>query len=361
MDFALDDTQNEVRELAEDVLRRSVDHSRPVDADTGYDAVAWKALSDAGLLSLAVPEELGGAGLGVIETSVVLTEIGRWAASVPAVATLALGVLPVVRFGTAAQRDEVLKGIESGRVLTAALNEPGDPLSGTPRLTAVRDGSELLLTGRKIAVPHAGLAERMLVSCEVPGEGAGIALVYPGSAGMSLHRTPSSAGSPEYTVVFDEVRVDAADLLGGTCDPEVLEGVHDLAMAGVCALAQGSVAGALELTSEHVRTRTQFGRPLAEFQAVAGQIADVYIASRTLDLATRAACYGLTRGGTSEDCRTAAAWLTESAPQALRTCHHLHGGVGLDLTYPLHRHTALVNDLTRFLGGAEASLDRVAS
>lgn len=354
MDFALDETQDEVRALAADVLGRCVDHGR------AHDAVTWKALADADLLTLAVPEEQGGAGLGVVETAVVLGEIGRWTAAVPALATLAFGVLPVARFGTAAQREDVFRGVASGRVLTAALNEPGDPLPTRPRLTARRDGSALVLSGRKTAVQHADSADRMLVSCAVDGE-PGVALVDPTSDGITLHATPSSTGTAEHTAVFDEVRIGAGDLLGGACDAEVLEGVHDFAMAGICALARGAVAGALELTSEHVRTRTQFSRALAEFQAVAGQIADVYIASRTLDLVTRAACWGLTSGNAPDDCRTAAAWLTGSAPRALATCHHLHGGIGLDRTYPLHRHTALVTDLTRLLGGAEASLDRIAS
>lgn len=358
MDFALDGTQEQVRELADDVLRRSVDHGR---TDGGRDAVVWKALADADLLSLAVPEQQGGSGLGVVETAVVLGEIGRRTADVPALSTLAFGVLPVARFGTAAQQDEVLRGVESGRVLTGALNEPADPLPARPRLTARRDESELVLSGRKTAVQHADAAERMLVSCTVDGEGTGIALVDPTSSGVTLHRTPSSTGSPEHTAVFDDVRISADDLLGGRCGPDVLEGAHEFAMVGICSLARGSLAGALELTSEHVRTRTQFGRPLAAFQAVAGQVADVYIASRTLDLATWAACWGLTSGNAPEDCRTAAAWLTTSAPPALHTCHHLHGGVGLDVTCPLHRHTALVKDLTRLLGGAEASHDRIAS
>lgn len=363
MDFALDETQSEVRELAENVLSRSVDHGRARPGGTGYDAAVWKALSEAGLLSLAVPEDLGGAGLGVVENALVLSEIGRHTADVPALPTLAFGVLPAVRYGTEPQQEEVLKGVDSGRVLTAALSEPGDPLPETPRLTARRDGAELALTGRKTGVLHADSADLVLVSCTVPGDGVGIALVDPRTRGVSMRRTPSSTGSPECAVDFDDARVNAIDLLGGSCGRDVLAGVHDLAVAGMCALAQGSLAGALELTSEHVRTRTQFGRPLAEFQAVAGQVADVYITSRTLDLATRAACWGLTgqRANNGEDCRTAAAWLTGSAPQALATCHHLHGGVGLDVTYPLHRHTALVRDVVRLLGGAENSLDRIAS
>ena len=130
-------------------------------------------------------------------------------------------------------------------------------------------------------------------------------------------------------------------------------------MAGACSLADGAVSAALALTRDHIATRRQFGRPLAAFQAVAQQIADVYIASRTLHLATMSACWRLGAGmDASADLAVAGWWCAEESPQAVRTCHHLHGGTGMDVTYPLHRLSALVSDLVRFLGGVEYQLER---
>src|SRR5213079_345728 len=98
-----------------------------------------------------------------------------------------------------------------------------------------------------------------------------------------------------------------------------------------------------------IRSRQQFGRPLATFQAVAQQIADVAIAARTLHLATLSACWRLGTGRPAgADLDVAAHWLAEELPGALRTCHHLHGGLGLDVTYPLHRYSSLARDLVRF-------------
>ena len=109
-------------------------------------------------------------------------------------------------------------------------------------------------------------------------------------------------------------------------------------MAGACALIDGAVAGALALTRDHVATRHQFGRPLAEFQAVSQQIADVYIASRTMHLATLSACWRLdTDRDPGADLGVAGYWCAEQASKAVRRCHHLHGGLGMDVTYPLHR------------------------
>jgi alkylation response protein AidB-like acyl-CoA dehydrogenase len=133
-------------------------------------------------------------------------------------------------------------------------------------------------------------------------------------------------------------------------------------VAGACALIDGAVAGALALTRDHVATRRQFGRPLAEFQAVSQQIADVYIASRTMHLATLSACWRLDEGrDPGADLSVAGYWCAEQASQAVRHCHHLHGGLGMDVTYPLHRFSALVTDLTRYLGGAEYQLEHQCS
>ena len=130
--------------------------------------------------------------------------------------------------------------------------------------------------------------------------------------------------------------------------------LYRLAIAGACAVADGALAAALDLTTEHVRSREQFGRPLATFQAVAQQIADVYATARTLHLATVSACWRLDTGrDAGRDTDVAAYWLADYGPAAVRTCHHLHGGLGMDITYPLPRYSALMTDLVALVGGAD--------
>jgi alkylation response protein AidB-like acyl-CoA dehydrogenase len=95
---------------------------------------------------------------------------------------------------------------------------------------------------------------------------------------------------------------------------------------------------------------------------VAQQVADVFIASRTLHLATLSACWRLDTGrDAAEDTDVAAYWLAEHAPVALRACHHLHGGIGMDVSYPLHRYSSLVKDLARFVGGVDHRLDQLGA
>ena len=176
----------------------------------------------------------------------------------------------------------------------------------------------------------------------------GVALVDPRARGVRMTRTPSSSGEPEYVLELDRAPVEG--MLGG---PECVRDLYQLAVAGACALADGVVAGALALTRDHVASREQFGRPLAAFQAVSQQIADVYIASRTMHLAALSACWRLAGDlDAAADLEVARYWCAEQAPRSVRLCHHLHGGIGMDVTYPLHRFSSLAADLARFLGGA---------
>jgi 3-oxo-4-pregnene-20-carboxyl-CoA dehydrogenase alpha subunit len=198
-----------------------------------------------------------------------------------------------------------------------------------------------LLSGVKVGVGYAADAYRILVPA-----GDTVFLVDPRAPGVSLTRTPTSSGVPEFTVRLDRI---PGEPLGA------VDELERLALAGACAVGDGLLAGALDLTVEHVRTREQFGRPLATFQAVAQQIADVYIASRTLHLATLSACWGL-----GADLAVAGHWLAEEALPALHICHHLHGGLGVDVSYPLHRYYSATKDLVRGLRGVENRLERMA-
>ncbi|GAA4724736.1 acyl-CoA dehydrogenase family protein [Phytohabitans rumicis] len=336
MDFTPDEAQEAVVRLAADVLEGAGDAPER----------AWKALAQAGLLALALPPGLGGSGLGVLETSLVLTEVGRRAAAVPALSTLALGVLPVVRWADPAP--QLLAGVAAGdTVLTAALREPGDPLPLVPRTTA-----SPLVTGTKVGVPYAEQAHRILVPVTLDSGGTAVAVVDPAAPGLRMHRTPSATGEPEYTVRLDGVQ---PQLIGGS-----VADLYRCAIAGACAAGAGALAGALALTAAHVGTREQFGRPLARFQAVAQQIADAYVVSRTMELAALSASWRLGAGlPADDDLAVAAYWLASEAPAAVQACHHLHGGLGLDVTYPLHRHSSTIKDLVRLLGGAEHLLGRV--
>jgi alkylation response protein AidB-like acyl-CoA dehydrogenase len=348
MDFSLTDTQQEIARLA----GRLLDHGR---------SDPWNELGQSGLLALSLPVELGGEGFGVMDTAVLLAEIGRRAAAVPALATLMTGMLPIVRWGDGdLQRALLLPAATGELILTAGLREPSDPLPREPAAT-VTEGS---VSGTKVGVPYCEQARHVLLPVtfaelaggDDPRAVTGVVIIDPTADGACMTRTPSAADSPEYTLRLDRVRVE--HVLGGA---DCLEDLSQLAVAGACCLADGALSAALALTRDHVASRRQFGRPLATFQAVAQQIADVYIASRTLHLATLSACWLLDTGrDAGRDLGVAGYWCAHEAPRSVRTCHHLHGGTGMDVSYPLHHFSALISDLVRFVGGADYQLERQA-
>jgi alkylation response protein AidB-like acyl-CoA dehydrogenase len=354
VDFALGETQQAVARVATDVLGRG--QSAAAGQNEPQDSALWKELGQAGLLSLTLPPWLDGDGLGVLETAVLLTEVGRRAVAVPALATLMLGVLPVVRWGGRDLQEMLLPQVGSGdTVLTAAVREPSAQMPAAPATVASLIGDSGTVTGTKIGVPYAAAARWILVPASIASGGRAVVVVDTRADGVWLHRTPSSAGAPEYTL-----RLAEAPVTGVVGD--AVEDLYQLALAGACCLADGALAAALALTTAHLAAREQFGRPLATFQAVAQQIADVYIAARTLHLATLSACWRLAAGrDAAGDLDVAAYWLAQEAPAALRTCHHLHGGIGLDVTYPLHRYSSLITDLARFVGGADYRLDALGA
>ena len=305
-------------------------------------AQAYKNSSE--LRDLPVPEESGGAGLTVTELGALLAEAGRHAD--PSVLVLMTGTLPLARWGEGDRLGE-------RPLLTAALREPANPFPERPGVTLI--GNEV--SGVKVGVPYLSQADQVLVPVSVAGDSA-VVLIGTDAPGVTITPTRSSSGPalPEATL-----RLEHAPVLAVLGKADCVADLYLLATLAACCLIDGALAEALSLTTKHVASRRQFGRPLATFQAVAQKIADVSIASRTLHLATLSACWRLETGRDSGGAADLAGyWACEVAPPAVRDCHHMHGGIGMDTTYPLHRLSSLITDLTRFLGGAEYRLERLA-
>ncbi|OBL12625.1 acyl-CoA dehydrogenase [Mycobacterium sp. 1245499.0] len=334
MDFDLTATQQAVADVVTSVFEREL---------------SWDALVNGGVTALPVPERLGGDGVGLPEVATVLTEIGRHGAITPALATLGFGVLPLLELASDEQQDRFLAGLAKGGVLTAALNEPGTALPDRPSTTFA--GGRL--SGTKVGVGYAGQADWIIVTAD-----SAVVVVSPKANGVEVVQTPTSNDSEEYTVSFADVAVEDSDVLAGATAPRV----NQLVLAAIGAYADGLVAGALRLTADYVANRKQFGKPLSTFQTVAAQLAEVYIASRTIDLVAKSVAWRLSEGRDADnDLDVLGYWITSQAPPVMQLCHHLHGGMGMDITYPMHRYYSTIKDLSRLLGGPSHRLDLVGA
>ena len=164
MDFSLSEDQQAIAALASQILsdRSTNERQREVEKADGprFDRELWSQVAKAGLLGVPVPEAHGGAGLGFLEVAAILEHVGRHTAPIPILETLVLGALPLAEFGSEAQKAEWLPKVASGdAILTAALL--GDAL---PR--ARSDGDDFLLSGSRLFVPAAAMADAVLVPAE---------------------------------------------------------------------------------------------------------------------------------------------------------------------------------------------------
>ena len=300
------------------------------------------------MTALAVPERLGGDGVGLPELSTALTEIGRHGTTGPALGVLGATAV-LLDLASEAQQDRFLAGVATGSIVTPALNEPGAALPDKP--AAKLAGGKL--NGTKIGVPYAAQADWIVVTADT-----GVVVVSAKADGVVATQTPTSNHSDEYVVTFSDVVVSDDDVLAGAQATRV----NQLVLASVGAFASGLVAGALRLTADYVATREQFGKPLSTFQTVAAQLAEVYIASRTLTLAATSVVWRLSEGlDADEDLDVLGYWLASQAPPVMQLCHHLHGGMGMDIAYPMDRYYSTIKDLARLLGGPSHRLDLVGA
>jgi len=356
MDFDLDEGQQAVRDLAAQILDGTVapERLRAFEiAGEHVDRVAWKALADANLVGIAIPEEHGGSGLGFLEACLVLEQIGRHTAPVPYYASVVLGALPLARFGTDAQRQRLLPAVARGElILTAALLEAGAP-PDSPSTSAQRDGDAWFLTGTKDFVASGLDADHLIVSATTD-EGPALFLIEAAAPGVARERQLVTNQIPEARVVLD--RVPAEPLAGD----EALRWTIQRATAALCATAIGVLDEAVRLTATYTTTRQQFAKPISSFQAVTQRAADAYIDAEAVRLTTWQAVWRLAGELPSEaEVATAKFWAADGGQRVAAAAQHLHGGIGVDRDYPLHRHFLWAKWIQLNLGGANQQLRQI--
>lgn len=365
MDFGIREEEQAVLDLARRILRdfTSNEQLKAFEASgQAYDDKLWRALAQSNLLGTGIPEAHGGADLGFLALCLLLQEVGRAVAPVPAYPSLVLGALPLTRFGSEPQKNAWLPGIVSGeRILTAALSEfdSSNPLSPTTKAEVVGNGYRL--TGIKTNVPCAQQASHILAPARFDDGSIGLFFVEPNSKGVTLTAQKTSDGRPHARLELAGVNVAGDARLGKDRDgDEVLGWLVHRATAARCMMQLGVAERALEMTAEYSRERVQFGRPLGSFQAFHQRAADAYINVEAIRLSALEAAWRLSRDLPADEfVAVAKFWAAEGGQSAAFACQHLHGGVGIDVDYPLHRYFLWTIQIEHELGSAQHQLERL--
>jgi alkylation response protein AidB-like acyl-CoA dehydrogenase len=367
MDFSFTEAQTAVSELSRKIFSERVTPAtlNAAEADPAWvDRKLWAELAGAGLLGVSIPEALGGSGHRLGELCALLAVAGAHVAPVPLWPVLALGALPIAAHGTAEQKQRWLPGVAAGDVLlTAALAEENALDPTRPETRATQRGDRWSLDGEKTCVPAAHLAARILVPARTAEGTVGVFLVDPRARGVALERQVATTGEPQFRVVLSAAEVDEEEVLAAPAEGAgALAAILDHATVALCALELGVAEQALRITASYTSTRKQFDRPVATFQAVSQRAADAYIDIEAVRLTMWKAAFLLDAGLPASDAVAVAKfWAAEAGHRVVYAAQHLHGGIGFDRDYPLHRHYLWSKQIELTLGSASVHLARLGA
>lgn len=343
MDFAFAEEHEELRRTVRRFLEATSDEQavrRTMATESGYDEELWRQMAgQLGLQGLAVPADLGGAGLGAVELGVVMEEMGRVLLCAPYLSTAVVAVSTLLEGADEPARRELLPRIAAGEaIVTLAAVEQGSRWNPAAVETRAENAGGLWrLDGTKMHVLDGHVADNLLVVAQT-SEGLGLFNVSSQAVGLRRELLPTLDLTRKLARVelsqTPATRIDA----GGNLH-EALERVEALAIAALAAEQVGGAQRCLEMSVEHAKTRLQFGRPIGSFQAIKHRCADMLV---EVELARSAAYHALfTAAGASEDDLLAAAhmarsYCSEAYFHVAAETIQVHGGMGFTWEHPAH-------------------------
>lgn len=324
---------------------------------TDSDPVLWAAMADAGWTGLLLPEELGGAGLGLTEQAVLSESLGRALISEPIAAGAVFASILLREAPASVERDRLASGLVDGSLrISPAWRLPTRHSSGRP-LKASETGTELSLDGEVQFVDAAASATDFLVAVTL-GDGAVLVSVPASASGVSLEKKAGVDGSAIGTVRFDRVKVGAANIIGraGSLD-DLLDNAILHSRVALAAELAGIACKAVEMTIAYTKDRVQFGKPIASFQAVQHRLVDMW---SDAEFACASVVNAVTRhaAGDRKDARLAVlaakARCGDAASSVCRRAVHLHGAMGFTDEHDIGLYLKRAVALSATLGQPEA-------
>jgi len=350
MDFGFTDDQEQLRRAAHEYFaaelpisfaRSMVEQPGDPGDERGFPREAWTRLCDLGWLGLAVPEDCGGSGLGLLELVLMLEEAGAVALPGPFVSTVSLSLPLLLAAANDDQRRALVPEAATGkRRLAAGIAERRGRWNAEGiDAAASRDGASYVLDGSKLFVADAGDADTLLVVARL-GDGLGCFALPSDMPGVRVEAMRTIDGTRRlFTIELDRVRLEAPCLLGGgPLAPGTLEAVIDRAKVALAAGMVGAADRTLAMTVDYVGLREQFGRAIATFQAIQHRCADMKVAVEHARSLVYYAAWAVDTGAADRRLAAAAAkaFASDACPAVAADSVQLHGGIGFTWEHDLH-------------------------
>ena len=353
MDFSFTEEQQEIANAAERVFADlcSDDAIKEIGAaDTPLHADLWAQLAESGMLALVVDESHGGLGMSLVELCLILELQGRFVAPVPLIATLVECAMTINACSNDSLKADVLPGVVGGTVMLSPVRASAGVLDTAGLIVSSADGGTL--SGASGVVPYASVASGFVVSAKT-AHGDPVVLYCPADAsGVTIVEQRMTSGELAGRVQFEACEFSRTNVLAsGESAGVLLDHQQYNTYIALAALQVGVLGEGLKRTAEYVSQRKQFGRPLGAFQAVSQQAANAYMAIESLRSVYWRALDDIENGKNAAlSASTAKFWVGEAGHIAAHTILHLHGGIGQDIDYPVHRYFLWGKHNERYLG-----------
>jgi alkylation response protein AidB-like acyl-CoA dehydrogenase len=364
MQFGLTETQQTLKNTVRKFLAAEcplVEVRKQMETDTAYDAALWLKMAEQGWMGIVFPEEYGGFGMGMVEMAATLEEMGRALLPGPFFSTVLLAGTLIEGVGNESQKQKYLGAICRGEAkATLALLE--ESASWSPDAVKMK-ANGLSLTGRKLFVPDAAVADFLVVVARVDGELA-LCVVPANASGVHITNLPAMDGTRKlYEVAFDSVAIRREDMLAvGDRARAALDRSLDVATVGLVAEMTGGMQRLLDVTVEYAKTRKQFGRVIGEFQAVQHQCADMLLYTESSRSAAYYAAWAIHEN--IPEARLAVSVAKTYASDAYREVGNraiqVHGGMGFTWENDAHLYYRRAKASELALGDAAFHRERIA-
>jgi len=369
MNYDLTEEQSMLKDSAKKFLAEECPSElvrRMAEDEKGFTAGLWSKMAKLGWMGLAIPEEYGGSGMSFLHLALLLSEMGYVCLPGPFFSDVVLGGLTVLEAGSDEQKAEILPYVATGdRILTLAwLEQEGTYSPEGVRLSARRHGNQYVLSGTKLFVPDAHVADTIICVARTGDAVAGISLFLldAKSPGISTNLLHTMAGDKQCEVVFERVTVPETRLLGKADQGwPILKKILLMAAVAKSAEMSGGAQKVLEMAVEYVKDRVQFGRPVGAFQAVQHHCANMLTYADTIKYMTLHAAWKIGAGLPFEkDASMCKAWVSDSHRKLVALGHQVLGGIGFMEEHNLHLYFERAKAAELMFGDADFHREMVA-
>lgn len=362
---------NEMQQLIQDGARRLAEESLDSDgkreaelSEHGFSTAFWSQMSELGWVGAAVPEALGGGGLGMLDLSILAEELGRAAISVPLATSSGLSSVILQNVEQTDFVKDTLGQLATGEAIVSAalIDEGARDERSTPKAQLHTNDAGGVISGTKLMVPYASAASLLLVSAVNESGEMALVAIDREAEGVSMTRHVTTGGHPLFSVTFDNVAIGAERILAsGAAALEVLDKGLKAATLLSTAEAIGNCEGILVLSADYAANREQFGTKIGSFQAVAHPLADIRIQTDAIRLLVFETAWLLDQGkDVTLELSETKVLANEAVVKMVHAGHAVHGAIGYTTEYDLQLYTRRARAFCLTYGDTQSETERAA-